>query len=124
MTFGIYAANVAEGSESARVDWGDGQSSVVNAGEFSELLHTYAAPGDYEVFISDDIDSLTLQNGSSGVWAVDYPAMVVGAAVDRRGANLIYFTVSERKDNEADWSWSSRVRDRGRGCGWRSSGPS
>ena len=80
LTFGIYAANVAEGSESARVDWGDGQSSVVNAGEFSELLHTYAAPGDYEVFISDDIDSLTLQNGSSGVWAVDYPAMVVGAA--------------------------------------------
>ena len=78
LQWGIYSASLYDASHPAIVDWGDGSIETFTQ-DISYAEHEYAAPGVYAVRISDDIDSLTLQNGSSGVWAVDYPAMVVGA---------------------------------------------
>ena len=56
LTWGIYAATLAEGSAAVEIDWGDGTRQTCET--VSELTHTYPAPGEYEVRISDDIAEL------------------------------------------------------------------
>ena len=55
--FGIAVADLAEGSESVTVDWGDGTTDVFTGG-IDHAVHAYASSGRYEVKISDDIDSI------------------------------------------------------------------
>ena len=54
--FGIAVADLAEGSESVTVDWGDGTTDVFTGG-IDHATHTYASAGRYEVLISDDVES-------------------------------------------------------------------
>ena len=53
MTYGFFGGTLADGSSAVTVDWGDG--SVETLAEFSRVEHTYAAPGDYRVRLSDDL---------------------------------------------------------------------
>ena len=54
--FGIAVADLAEGSESVTVDWGDGTTDTFSGG-IDHATHTYASAGRYEVLISDDVES-------------------------------------------------------------------
>lgn len=54
--FGIAVADLAEGSESVTVDWGDGTTDTFSGG-IDHITHTYASAGRYEVLISDDVES-------------------------------------------------------------------
>ena len=54
--FGIAVADLAEGSESVTVDWGDGATDTFSGG-IDHITHTYASAGHYEVLISDDVES-------------------------------------------------------------------
>ena len=54
--FGIAVADLAEGSESVTVDWGDGTTDTFSGG-IDHISHTYASAGRHEVLISDDVES-------------------------------------------------------------------
>lgn len=54
--FGIVVADLAEGSESVTVDWGDGATDTFSGG-IDHITHTYASAGRHEVLISDDVES-------------------------------------------------------------------
>ena len=54
--FGIAVADLAEGSESVTVDWGDGATDTFSGG-IDHITHTYASAGRHEVLISDDVES-------------------------------------------------------------------
>lgn len=54
--FGIAVADLAEGSESVTVDWGDGATDIFTGG-IDHATHTYASAGRYGVLISDDVES-------------------------------------------------------------------
>ena len=53
MTVRIARGDLAEGSDSVVVKWGDGQKNSYS--QISGATHTYAQPGEYKVVISDDI---------------------------------------------------------------------
>lgn len=59
LTWGINKLMLADGHEKAVIDWGDGIS--VETAE-TQITHTYAQLGEYEVRISDDIDTLGCSN--------------------------------------------------------------
>lgn len=61
LTWGMSELLLAEGHESAAVDWGDGNLQEITGGE---ITHTYAKPGEYDVLISDDIMSLSCSASS------------------------------------------------------------
>ena len=54
--FGIAVADLAEGSESVTVDWGDGATDTFSGG-IDHITHTYASAGHYGVLISNDVES-------------------------------------------------------------------
>ena len=55
--FGIAVADLAEGSESVTVDWGDGATDTFSGG-IDHITHTYASAGHYGVLISNDVESV------------------------------------------------------------------
>ena len=58
LTWGIYSIALAEGSPAVLIDWGDGTRQSYT--EVSGLTHEYAASGEYEVRISDDISRVSM----------------------------------------------------------------
>ena len=65
-TVGIYSTVAISPSAVTVVDWGDGSADSIT-GNISELTHTYAAAGTYEVTVTDSITSIALEN-SNGNW--------------------------------------------------------
>ncbi len=57
--FGIATADLAAGTESVTVDWGDGTTDVFSGG-IDHAVHAYAKAGRYAVSISDDVSSLSV----------------------------------------------------------------
>ena len=55
MTVRIACGDLADGSESVTVDWGDGRKNEY--ARISDARHTYAKSGEYAVLISDDLSS-------------------------------------------------------------------
>ena len=51
--FGFFSGTLADGSSEVTVDWGDGTTERFAA--FSQITHTYADPGEYQIRISDDL---------------------------------------------------------------------
>lgn len=84
-TFAVNAATKAPGSEAIRVDWGDGTFDAV-AGDIVRLTHDYAASGDYEVSISDDIASLAVVGSED---AAGCAAMIVRAQSNARALETL-----------------------------------
>lgn len=64
-TFGIGAVYLAEGRESATVDWGDGSEPTVLDGDASQFTHEYAAGGRYTVSFSDDVRSISVNSSKT-----------------------------------------------------------
>ncbi len=55
MTVRIARGDLADGSDSVVVNWGDGQKSEYS--RISDAKHTYEEPGEYRIRISDDLRS-------------------------------------------------------------------
>ena len=62
MTVRIARGDLADGSDSVVVDWGDGQKSAYS--RISDARHTYEKPGEYTVRISDDLRSFGFTDSS------------------------------------------------------------
>lgn len=60
-TFKIMRIALADGSESATVDWGDGNVEQITG----TAAHTYATAGEYEVKISDDISLIAFNDSEN-----------------------------------------------------------
>ena len=77
LTYGMAALNLADGVHSFTVDWGDGTTPAVYEASQTNVTHTYAAPGLYQVVISDDMEGVTLSSlDGTGAFGTTYPAMV------------------------------------------------
>ena len=63
LTWGVKNLTLAAGRDKAIIEWGDETRSELTAS--GELTHGYAAPGEYEVRISDDILSMAFSAKSS-----------------------------------------------------------
>ena len=75
LIWGIHAAELAEGSASVLIDWGDGTRQ--SCSEVNDLTHTYPAEGVYEVRISDDISTLCCSD-YQGDFREVYAPQIVG----------------------------------------------
>ena len=62
MTVRIARGDLADGSGSVTVDWGDGRKSEYS--QIRDARHTYANPGEYMVRISDDLRSFGFTDSS------------------------------------------------------------
>lgn len=62
MTVQIARGELAEGSSSVTVNWGDGSKSEYS--RISNARHTYAKPGEYRIIISDDLCSFGYSESS------------------------------------------------------------
>ena len=75
LTWGIFRAELDEGSAMVAINWGDGTN--IETAEVDHLTHTYPRTGVYEVRISDDIKSMRCSNITSGTAYHDtYPKMI------------------------------------------------
>ena len=54
LLFNVRGAKLADGRTSIKVEWGDGTTEDFN-GDLTAAAHTYPAPGDYIISISDDV---------------------------------------------------------------------
>jgi len=69
LTWGIDTADPAEDvGDSMTIEWGDGEV-YEGPNELGNLTHTYAAPGIYEVKVSDDILNLDLSGRASSPYS-------------------------------------------------------
>lgn len=104
LDFGIFESRPPAGSDKTTVQWGDGETTTVE-GAISQLVHTYAMPGTYQVRISDDAESLTLIGSTSPeeyqaryaprILAFESNAtklMTIGTGCFRECANLVRVT--------------------------------
>ena len=74
-TFGFTNLVLGDGHANVTVDWGDGK--VETFASISKVTHDYAATGEYEVRISDDLKSLSVSASMSGSPFYDeYPKLV------------------------------------------------
>ncbi len=63
MTVRIARGELAQGSTSVTVNWGDGTKSVYS--RIADARHTYEKPGEYRIAISDDLCSFGFAESSS-----------------------------------------------------------
>lgn len=74
-TFGFTNLVLGDGHANVTVDWGDGTVETLTS--ISKITHDYAATGEYEVRISDDLKSLSVSASMSGSPFYDeYPKLV------------------------------------------------
>lgn len=71
--FLIKAGNLATGSETIRVEWGDGMSDTLSDG-IASLAHVYETDGEYVISISDDVNLLGVTDASG---AADSAKMLI-----------------------------------------------
>ena len=74
LTWGMSNLTLAEGCERAIIDWGDGSRTELS--ETGEAIHDYAAPGEYEVRISDDIVRICCSGGPTTPYYTAYAPMI------------------------------------------------
>ena len=63
LAFKLRAVPLADGCESATVDWGDGSAVETFFEKIADAVHEYPAPGEYRIRISDDVRYIAI--GSS-----------------------------------------------------------
>ena len=64
LTWGMSMLTLHEDRERAIIDWGDGSRTELS--ETGEAIHDYAAPGEYEIKITDDIQVIQCSSSLPG----------------------------------------------------------
>lgn len=76
-TFGIASITLADGSDSASIDWGDGSEPTVVNADTSQLTHAYASGGRYTITLSDDVYYIAISTSRTpAVYLDTYAPMV------------------------------------------------
>lgn len=76
----------AEGSDRIHVEWGDGMTEDVQT--LGQVVHTYAAPGRYEILVSDDVSTLAI-SAMAGTYQTVYAPMVCAFKSNARKLTLL-----------------------------------
>lgn len=94
--FDIAVADLAEGSESVTVDWGDGTTDTFSGG-IDHITHTYASAGRHEVLISDGVESFGVNGETESApfsecvaWAYDAHFVRYGTTRIGRACTISY----------------------------------
>ena len=86
MTVQIAQGDLAEGSSSVTINWGDGRKNEYS--RISNATHTYANPGEYKIVISDDLSSFgySTSSGTGPVRDMVRELIALGSKVTRIGS--------------------------------------
>ena len=86
MTVQIAQGDLAEGSPSVTINWGDGRKNEYS--RISNATHTYANPGEYKIVISDDLSSFgySSNSGTGPVRDMVRELIALGSKVTRIGS--------------------------------------